>query len=105
MLDGVARYPPSNEPVCTIVYPPQDHSLGSKGCMCVWDLSNPTVPHAVLISEGSPAVCCWGSAPATNLVFAGEGGDAIVVCVDILKYPLTFIYSDVIEFTGVEAAA
>ncbi|MEW5309464.1 MAG: hypothetical protein WDW38_001352 [Sanguina aurantia] len=53
-----------------------DHSLGAKGCMCVWDLSNPTVPHAVLVSEGSPAVCCWGPAPATNLVFAGmeEGG-------------------------------
>ncbi|KAG2446162.1 hypothetical protein HXX76_000757 [Chlamydomonas incerta] len=62
----------------------QDHSLGSKGIMCVWDLSSAArgpqlqgaLPAAVLISEGSPSCCCWAPAPSTSLVFAGmeEGG-------------------------------
>ncbi|KAG2440517.1 hypothetical protein HYH02_010395 [Chlamydomonas schloesseri] len=62
----------------------QDHSLGSKGLMCVWDLSSAArgpqlqgaTPSAVLVSEGSPSCCCWAPAPSTSLVFAGmeEGG-------------------------------
>ena len=58
---------------------PQDHTLGSKGIMCVWDLSSAArgpqlqgaTPSAVLVSEGSPACCCWAPAPSTSLVFAG----------------------------------
>eukprot|EP00198_Chlamydomonas_reinhardtii_P013195 XP_001702532.1 flagellar associated protein [Chlamydomonas reinhardtii] len=71
----------------------QDHTLGSKGIMCVWDLSSAArgpqlqgaTPSAVLVSEGSPACCCWAPAPSTSLVFAGmeEGG----VCAWDLEEP------------------
>lgn len=39
--------------------------------MCVWDLSAPSVPKAVLISEGTPSCCGFAPSPATNIVFAG----------------------------------
>ncbi|EFJ44849.1 hypothetical protein VOLCADRAFT_94869 [Volvox carteri f. nagariensis] len=64
----------------------QDHSLGGKGMLCVWDLSSPTAPPlSVLVSEGSPSCCCWAPAPSTTLVFAGmeEGG----VCAWDLEEP------------------
>ena len=39
--------------------------------MCVWDLSAPSFPKAVLISEGTPSCCGFAPSPATNIVFAG----------------------------------
>lgn len=53
----------------------QDHTLNSKGVLCVWDLSATAAPHAILVSEGSPTCCCWAPAPSTSLVFAGEVGE------------------------------
>ncbi|KXZ56466.1 hypothetical protein GPECTOR_1g417 [Gonium pectorale] len=63
----------------------QDHSLNSKGVLAVWDLSAPSSPASVLVSEGSPSCCCWAPAPHTNMVFAGmeEGG----VCAWDLEEP------------------
>eukprot|EP00798_Chlamydomonas_sp_ICE-L_P001605 gene1605-32994_t len=53
-----------------------DHSLGAKGCLCVWDMGKPARPRAVLISEGSPSCCTFAPASASHVVFAGmeEGG-------------------------------
>ena len=50
----------------------QDHSLATKGCLCVWDLSSPKAPKAVLVSEGTPSCCGFAPAPASSIVFAGE---------------------------------
>ncbi|GLC72440.1 hypothetical protein PLESTF_001247900 [Pleodorina starrii] len=63
----------------------QDHSLGAKGMLCTWDLSDPAAPSAVMVSEGVPSCCCWAPAPSTTLVFAGmeEGG----VCAWDLEEP------------------
>ncbi|GFR41343.1 hypothetical protein Agub_g2028 [Astrephomene gubernaculifera] len=63
----------------------QDHTLNSKGVLCVWDLSATSAPAAVMVSEGSPSCCCWAPAPSTSLVFAGmeEGG----VCAWDLEEP------------------
>ncbi|PNG99314.1 WD repeat domain-containing protein, partial [Tetrabaena socialis] len=62
-----------------------DHSLNSKGMLCTWDLSAPSAPAAVMVSEGSPSCCCWAPAPSTTLLFAGmdEGG----VCAWDLEEP------------------
>eukprot|EP00955_Chlamydomonas_euryale_P017291 184622-Chlamydomonas_euryale.AAC.4 len=63
----------------------QDHSLATKGVLCVWDLSAPVHPKAVLVSEGSPSCCGFCPAPAGHVVFAGmeEGG----LCVWDLEEP------------------
>lgn len=50
---------------------PQDHTLATKGCLCVWDLGNPSRPKHVLISEGAPSCCAVGPSPGQNLMFAG----------------------------------
>jgi len=74
----------------------KDHSLGSKGCMCLWDLSSPSRPQHVMFSEGAPTCCTFAPAPSTNLVIAGmaEGG----VCVWDLeelpaRHPMETIHS------------
>ncbi|GLI68764.1 hypothetical protein VaNZ11_013255 [Volvox africanus] len=85
-VTGVA-FCPGNSPLLLAAYAPmgaqlgaeallQDHTLGSKGMLCVWDLSTPNAPASVLVSEGTPSCCCWAPAPSISLVFAGmeEGG-------------------------------
>ncbi|GAX75539.1 hypothetical protein CEUSTIGMA_g2982.t1 [Chlamydomonas eustigma] len=75
------------EPLVLVAYGPvgaqlggaellKDHTLATKGCLCVWDLSAPAAPKAVLISEGSPTCCGFAPSPASSVVFAGmeEGG-------------------------------
>mmetsp|Transcript_7254 Transcript_7254/g.15826 ORF Transcript_7254/g.15826 Transcript_7254/m.15826 type:complete len:708 (+) Transcript_7254:280-2403(+) len=54
----------------------KDHTLATKGCMCVWDIAAPSSPKHVLVSEGTPTCCGFAPAPATHIVFAGmeEGG-------------------------------
>lgn len=75
------------------------HGLAGLGCLCVWDLlaastqlpaaataaapaavvaglqGDVSVPHGVLqllVSEGKPTCCCWGSGEAATLVLAGR---------------------------------
>lgn len=89
-----AAYCPSAEPLLLVAYGAvgaqlgaaallQDHTINTKGVMAVWDLSAPTKPTAVLVSEGSPSCCAWAPPVASTaaggsvrLVFAGmeEGG-------------------------------
>lgn len=54
----------------------KDHSLATKGLLCVWDLSAPATPRAILVSEGSPTCCGFAPSPASHVVYAGmeEGG-------------------------------
>ncbi|KAJ9525754.1 hypothetical protein QJQ45_003427 [Haematococcus lacustris] len=74
-VTALAACPNPLEPLLLVAYGP-DHSLGSRGCLCVWDLSAPERPRHVLISEGAPTCCAFGPPPASHLVFAGmeEGG-------------------------------
>ncbi|KND03310.1 uncharacterized protein SPPG_02357 [Spizellomyces punctatus DAOM BR117] len=51
--------------------------LGDKGILCLWQLSDPTVPYRVLVCEGDPTCCCF--APTKPyLVFAGTGDGSVL---------------------------
>lgn len=81
-------YSPGVEPLVLVAYQPvgaatqgadvlaRQHGLPGQGLLCVWDLSRPAQPQAVMASEGSPSCCCWAPLPLTNVAFAGmeEGG-------------------------------
>lgn len=50
----------------------KDHTINSKGVLCVWDLLRHESPSAVLVSEGKPTCCCWGVGSCSNMVVAGN---------------------------------
>ena len=51
----------------------QDAWHANLGCLCLWDLSEPTEPITSLISEGCPTACTFlGTSGAGSLVLAAR---------------------------------
>lgn len=53
----------------------KEHGLPGLGCLCVWDLMQQqaaAAPVQLLVCEGQPTCCCWGTGAASHLVFAGQ---------------------------------
>lgn len=92
----LACYGPASMPAAAAAAAAElQHGLAGLGCLCVWDLltastqspaaaaaavvvgvqEDVSVPHGVLqllVSEGKPTCCCWGSGEAAaTLIFAG----------------------------------
>ena len=47
--------------------------LGGMGCLCVWDLTSPTMPSEVLVSEGQPSACTFVVWPGAGLLVVAGG--------------------------------
>jgi hypothetical protein len=71
----------------------KEHGIAGWGCLCIWDLKaqqqqqQQQVTAAsgglvqLLVSEGQPSCCCWGTGAGSSLVFAGKLWRANYFCI------------------------